>query len=188
MANLNHKITQKGEVYWRALCFTINLPFEMKMQISRKKTEKWKSVCAYFQKHEFVFVQPPNWNCVILIFVALQNSNHASEIHNVVFLQGLVEPWRVTCPRPCLCELRNSSHLGMKLRTLDCSNRNLKTIPGGIPAGVECLLLQVSVFDPLHNAGNSLNLSQAFCSNNGVYFLLCVDEGLERKEQAKTQQ
>ena len=60
------------------------------------------------------------------------------------YFQGLVDPWRVTCPRHCLCELRNSSHLGAELKTVDCSNRNLKKIPSEIPAGVEALHLQVS--------------------------------------------
>ncbi|XP_064476146.1 leucine-rich repeat neuronal protein 1-like [Ornithodoros turicata] len=77
--------------------------------------------------------------------------------------------WDVQCPLVCRCDRIPSPNLGLMLRTVNCSGRDLRTIPMGIPLDAESLLLNSNELIDLHNQIPSLrNLVELDLSRNHI--------------------
>ncbi|KAM7308627.1 leucine-rich repeat neuronal protein 1-like [Ixodes scapularis] len=64
--------------------------------------------------------------------------------------------WDVQCPLVCKCSLEASMNMGLKLKTANCSGRGLRTVPTGLPADTQVLLLNGNQLTDLHNQIPSL--------------------------------
>lgn len=82
------------------------------------------------------------------------------------------QPWNGSCPRSCLCSVRPSAHLYRPLKTVNCANQGLSSIPRDIAWDTEILILRDNQISAIgESLGSLTQLKELDISQNKLTYI-----------------